>query len=162
MVLGAATMKVIGGITTIFIGVIVVAAMGQPDQRSTTSTVKRVDTSCSKAAVALPSVVDQTSLAQCQSTVRAYVKAMIANVRVTATCREEFVQRTGPNLPAADTVRNASRELIKMIPDLERGAAEQIKTKMTLAQCREHLSAAQKLVSLQPELRGDWSASLRQ
>jgi predicted trehalose synthase len=121
----------------------------------------KIGTACSKTAVALPQAEDQKSLGGCQIAVRALVKSIVANLNVVANCREEYVQRTGQNLPGADTVSRQNRELHNMIPAIEYGAEQRPKNNTTLAQCKEQLSTISELADMQPELRGDWSYPIR-
>ena len=155
-------MRAMGWIAVILGSLFIVGTLAAPNSSSVKSLSRAaIDMSCSKTAVPLPKSSNVSSLGECRQAVRNYVKAMIANVRVTAVCREEFVQRVGPNLPSASTVRHSNRELIKMIPKLEAGAEQQLREKSTHAACKQQLLTAQQLVSVQAEFRGEWAAELQ-
>jgi hypothetical protein len=114
---------------------------------------------CSHAPAPMPPPSQPTTLSQCRQMARAQLDAMIANIRVTAACWEEVAQRAS-HLPAAATVRESGRGLMKLIPSLEESAGRQLRKVSTLAGCQDHLNTARELVRLQPEFRGEWSTGI--
>jgi hypothetical protein len=156
-------MRVIGWIATIAVVVFVLGALaGNPSNNSIASEKGREYAynfgTCSRGPVRLPVILDPpiTTLAQCRAAVRKYIGAMLQNLRVVVYCREEYVNRMGSRLPAPEKIRANNRQILAMIPDVERGMEQELAKNNTLPKCNRQLNAALQMPTSMKEFRGEW------
>lgn len=147
-------------ITAAVVGFIFVYAATDKDKKPTAQPVQATQKQflCSQRPYSIPQVKTYATLKACQDAARQMMGAMLANLKVTVACREDFLNAY-PALSssaAAQQVRDSNDGIRRLMASVERGASEQIRNANTLLKCHDYLTNAQKLINMQPEFAGKW------